>query len=90
MVEFADELPDGEQIPLALYYFADQSQRQIADAPGLSMSAVKKRLERARHRLAERMQKWAHEYRYASTQPRPVATDSLSALLTAAFARTFQ
>jgi DNA-directed RNA polymerase specialized sigma24 family protein len=66
MVEFADELPDGEQIPLALYYFADQSQRQIADAPGLSMSAVKKRLERARHRLAERMQKWAHEYRYAS------------------------
>jgi RNA polymerase sigma factor (sigma-70 family) len=77
-------LPDGEQMPLALYYFADQSQRQIADALGLSLSAVKKRLERARHRLAERMQELAHEYRYASTQRRPPATDSLSALLTAA------
>ncbi len=73
-------LPDIEQTPVALHYFGEQSQREIAERMNLSLAAVKKRLERGRRRLAERMQEMAQEYR-TTRQNQP---ESLSALLSAA------
>lgn len=60
-------LPQEQQLPLLLYYFGDYSQREIAENLNLSLAAVKKRLERARYRLEERMRDMAQEY--LSTQP---------------------
>jgi RNA polymerase sigma factor (sigma-70 family) len=77
-------LPEAERTPVVLYYLDGQPQRQIASDLDLSLAAVKKRLERARHRLTERMRTLAQEYRHTTTSSNMAAMDSLSALLGAA------
>jgi RNA polymerase sigma factor (sigma-70 family) len=77
-------LPETERTPVALYYLDGQPQRQIASDLDLSLAAVKKRLERARHRLAERIGALAQEYRHTTTRSNTPAPDSLSTLLGAA------
>jgi len=48
-------LPDTYRLALSLKYLADYSDREIADALGISNAAVRKRLERGRQMVAERM-----------------------------------
>ncbi|MEQ8768652.1 MAG: sigma-70 family RNA polymerase sigma factor [Planctomycetota bacterium] len=44
-------LPEALRLPLVLYYLEDESTESVASRLGLSEPAVRKRLQRARHRL---------------------------------------
>ena len=48
-------LPASQREVTMLYYISDYSQQEIADFLGISLGAVKKRLQRAREGLRERM-----------------------------------
>lgn len=47
------------RMPLVLYYWYDMSYKEICETTGLSMSAVKSRLHRARHMMADVLQEQA-------------------------------
>lgn len=51
MREAVDRLEESKRIVIVLHYFEDLSLRQVADALGISESAVKMRLTRARQEL---------------------------------------
>jgi len=57
------QLPPGYRAPIILRYWHDLSYNEIAQMTGLSESAVKTRLHRARLMLAERIRVQAQEYR---------------------------
>ncbi|WP_427180997.1 RNA polymerase sigma factor [Paenibacillus sp. TC-CSREp1] len=54
MREAVDQLEEAKRIVIVLHYFEDMSLRQIADTLGLSESAVKMRLNRARKELYQK------------------------------------
>ncbi|WP_145414772.1 RNA polymerase sigma factor [Paenibacillus xylanexedens] len=54
MREAVDQLEEAKRIVIILHYFEDMSLRQIADTLGLSESAVKMRLNRARKDLYQK------------------------------------
>ncbi|MGQ8874698.1 RNA polymerase sigma factor [Paenibacillus sp. TSA_86.1] len=54
MREAVDQLDEAKRIVIVLHYFEDMSLRQIADTLGLSESAVKMRLIRARKDLYQK------------------------------------
>lgn len=49
------ELPEDYRLPLVLHYWYGYSYDEICEITGLSLSALKSRLHRARHRLAKIM-----------------------------------
>ncbi|GAP64680.1 RNA polymerase sigma-70 factor, ECF subfamily [Ardenticatena maritima] len=49
------ELPEDYRLPLVLHYWYGYSYEEICEITGLSLSALKSRLHRARHRLAKLM-----------------------------------
>lgn len=55
LYEAIDELGKKERSIIRLHYFAGLSLQEIARATGLSLNAVKKRLERARKALKEKL-----------------------------------
>lgn len=57
------QLPPGYRVPIVLRYWHDLSYREIAQMTGLTESAVKTRLHRARLMLAEGMRRAAGDYR---------------------------
>lgn len=48
-------LPDRLRVPLSLFYLAELSYREVAEATGLTEKLVKSRLHKARERLRRRM-----------------------------------
>lgn len=46
-----DALPEHERDAVALHYLGERSQAEVAETLGISLAAVKKRLQRARERL---------------------------------------
>lgn len=50
-----EHLEPGYRLPLIMHYWQEYSYQEICDATGLSLSAVKSRLHRARLKLAELM-----------------------------------
>jgi RNA polymerase sigma-70 factor (ECF subfamily) len=76
-----ESLPKSQQIPLTLYYLDNYSQREIAKILNLSLAAVKKRLERARNHLEERMRKMAQEYLQESTDEGGANPDLFKSLM---------
>jgi RNA polymerase sigma factor (sigma-70 family) len=77
-------LPKSQQAPVELYYLGDYSQQEIADRLNLSLAAVKKRLERARYRLHERMRGMAQEYLQSRAQIGGITADLFTSLMDAA------
>src|SRR5690606_18880067 len=77
-------LPAAQQIPVRLYYLDNYSQKEIAEFLDLAVPAVKKRLERARNQLEERMLEMAQDYLQSTARDRAVATGSLSTFMEAA------
>jgi RNA polymerase sigma-70 factor (ECF subfamily) len=77
-------LPYNQQAPVTLYYLDDYSQAEIAHALNLSVDAVKKRLERARGQLAERMHEMAADYLATSSQGNGPAAGLFMTLMDAA------
>lgn len=55
LYEAIDELGKKERSIIRLHYFAGLSLQEIATAAGLNLNAVKKRLERARKALKEKL-----------------------------------
>ena len=53
-----NQLEENKRIVIVLHYFEDMSLRQIADTIGLSESAVKMRLNRARKELYQQFMKF--------------------------------
>jgi len=53
--EAIEELPGHERVVVELFYFADFSQREIADHLAVPITTVKKRLQYAREHLKEKM-----------------------------------
>lgn len=53
--ECVAELPDAEQEAFSLAWYAGLSQREIADAIGISIPTVQRRIYRARHLLARQL-----------------------------------
>lgn len=64
LLDALDELDEKYQKPLRLYYYANMSVEEIARALFLSPAAVKKRLERGRDKLKEKLLvlEVVHEY----------------------------
>ncbi|MBR2563037.1 MAG: sigma-70 family RNA polymerase sigma factor [Paenibacillus sp.] len=56
--EVVNQLEENKRIVIVLHYFEDMSLRQIADTIGLSESAVKMRLNRARKELYQQFMKF--------------------------------
>lgn len=54
-----NQLEPGYRVPLVMHYWQDMPYQEICDATGLSLSAVKSRLHRARLKLAELMRQQA-------------------------------
>ena len=55
LYEAIDELGAKDSSIIRLHYFAGLSLQEVAKAAGLSLNAVKKRLERARKALKEKL-----------------------------------
>ncbi len=53
--QLLNRLEPGYRLPLIMHYWNDYSYQEICEATGLSLSAVKSRLHRARLKLAELM-----------------------------------
>ncbi|MBA3533463.1 MAG: sigma-70 family RNA polymerase sigma factor [Ardenticatenales bacterium] len=53
--QLLEYLEPGYRVPLIMHYWNDLSYQEICEATGLSLSAVKSRLHRARLKLAELM-----------------------------------
>jgi ankyrin repeat protein len=79
-----ESLPKSQQAPVTLYYLGNYSQSEIAEMLDLSLSAVKKRLERARYQLEERMRGMAQEYLHTTRQARGITPDLFTTLMEAA------
>jgi RNA polymerase sigma factor (sigma-70 family) len=77
-------LPEAHQAPVDLYYLGNYSQSEIAQLLNLSVAAVKKRLERARFLLEERMHGMAQEHLGSMARASAGGTSSLSSLMDAA------
>lgn len=58
--ESVDDLPDHERIVTEMFYLDGYSQQEVADALGLPLTTVKKRLQRAREHLREVMAPVSH------------------------------
>jgi ankyrin repeat protein len=69
-----------------LYYLDNYSQLEIAKILKLSLAAVKKRLERARYHLEERMRGMAQEYLQSTPQGRRVTVELFTTFMEAAAA----
>jgi RNA polymerase sigma factor (sigma-70 family) len=77
-------LPANQQAPVSLYYLDNYSQQEIATRLNLSLAAVKKRLQRARERLAERMCEMAEEYLESNVQERGLASGLFTTVMESA------
>jgi RNA polymerase sigma factor (sigma-70 family) len=77
-------LPKSQQAPVELYYLGNYSQHEIAAMLNLSLPAVKKRLERARDQLQERMREMAQEYLHSTPQAGGISIDLFTTLMDAA------
>jgi len=51
-------LPVKYRAPLVLYHYDEMSYKEIADALGLSLSAVETRIHRAKRKLAKTLEPW--------------------------------
>ncbi len=81
-----ESLPKSQQAPVTLYYLDNYSQLEIAKILKLSLAAVKKRLERARYHLEERMRGMAQEYLRSTAQGRGVTVELFTTFMEAAAA----
>ncbi len=79
-------LPQSQQTPVSLYYLEHYSQIEIANLLNLSLSAVKKRLERARTQMKERMRGMAQEYLHSTPQESGVTVGLFTTLMQSAAA----
>lgn len=66
---FVDALPENYRIVLALSHFKEFKNREIAEALGLSLDAVKIRLHRARQELKSRLGAGCNLYRTEGDGP---------------------
>jgi RNA polymerase sigma-70 factor (ECF subfamily) len=79
-----ETLPESLQTPVVLHYLEHYSLQEIADTLDISLAAVKKRLERARHQLKERMREMAHEYLESIPSGRGFTAEIFTTLMEAA------
>jgi RNA polymerase sigma-70 factor (ECF subfamily) len=52
------QLPAKYRVPLVLFHYEDMSYKEIAEAMGLSVSAVEARIHRARRQLIKKLEPW--------------------------------
>lgn len=75
-----EELPETLRVPLVLYYFEDRSAARAADRLGLTPAAFRKRLQLARDRLRDALERDL-ECAVDALEPRPEFQRSLRALV---------
>ena len=61
------KLPDKYRVVIHLFYYEEYSVAEIADILGISQNNVKVRLNRARNKLRENMQKEGEYHGYEGT-----------------------
>lgn len=75
-----DELPETLRVPLVLYYFEDRSAARAAERLGLTPATFRKRLQLARDRLRDALERDL-ERTVDALEPRPEFQRSLRALV---------